>query len=378
MLFSTICSHMMSSANHLEMLLATVAGCYLVSCALVRFLKASAETTQALAMVLGHVTGFAALYTCADLQKVALFAGSNLRTCLWMTSITVLTILILLFLGFCIDHVSRKREPALEKKDADLIVKTQDSIFCMCISYSIVATIRFCICGDMQDYAPHTKLKGITQAHANNLLICGSIFGILACLCPHLFQRFVRAGVLSRVFGIVSQLQTLIFAWLLLFWAEWQLQILGWEGPLIGGSLLVASVLTIFSCLATFACSYIANRTNVNMTDSLELALGLLMGFSWQRFCASAFEDMSESVHIPNLSIEPRIMMQIFAVLLLLLGVPMWRYLILPRAMQLESMHEQEEQTLQKTLEAAAGRKMRISAGGNLGWQFSTPRLQLA
>lgn len=354
--------------------------CYLASCASVRVPWTSAENIQALAMISGHVTGFAAMYCCADLQKVTLLTGIKISTGVWMLSVLVLAAVVLIVLGVCAEQVGNKRELQLEKEDTKLIEKTQDNVFCLSMSFCIVAIIRFCISGDFQDYESHAKFKGVTQAHANQLLLCGSVFGIAACTGPCLLQHCLNAeaqpsGALARVLGILVRLQGLIFAWVLLFWAEWQLQLWSWECPLIGGSLTVASAATIFSCLVIVVSSYAAKCT----TDSLELALGLLVGFSWQRSFAIGFEDISDGVNMQSSRINPLVMSKLFTVLLLVVGVPAWRLFVLPRAMQLENIDGQDEQTLEKALEAVAGKKVKSSVGRNIGWQFipgkvSTPR----
>merc|ERR1712224_34357 len=87
-------------------------------------------------------------------------------------------------------------------------------------------------------------------------------------------------------------------AWCFLFWGEWQLYAFGWDSTIIGGSLVVAVVLSLSSFATVLVIYYflvplVPGGYGIRRAlKSFELALGILVGFSWERAFDVGFEEM--------------------------------------------------------------------------------------
>merc|ERR1719271_944739 len=125
-------------------------------------------------------------------------------------------------------------------------------------------------------------------------------------------------------------------AWSFLFWSEWQLYVLGWESTVIGACIAIAFFLSFLCFAMVFVLSNLAERFKSNKLarralGSLELALGILVGFSWERAFDVGFEEIEHKIHHDKrLQISPVLCIVLLSTVLLVIVAPAWRLYILP------------------------------------------------
>lgn len=310
---------------------------------------------QAAGTVLGHMTGFAAMYGFADCREVEMF--EELDT----TGIILLIVgaaLLILTLSFVMDKVMKKL--ALgdgvidedEERWIEICDETDDDVFCLAISFLCVLLFRQLIRGKTQPYEPG-KVGNVTQTDANILLLVSVGFCVLAAAGAVAIVKFssqLTANALDNRFTTNFQhLNSMILAWSFLFWAEWQLYVWGWEKTVIAGCLCVALFLTICSFAAVFAINQIEEHFQDKMAkralNSLELALGVLVGFSWERAFDVGFEEIEHNLEhgAETSSVPGTVWVVLLSIVLFCFVAPAWRLYILPKTMALEEKEILEE-----------------------------------
>lgn len=316
--------------------------------ALLFHLKGGDETQlQAYSTVAGHICGFAAMYGFADCQEVEMFEALEAKgfVLLIVSSASIISIL-----TYAMDKVMEKVAAddgvvdAEEERWIETCDETVDDVFCLAISFLCVLFIRYLITGKVQAYEPG-KLGDVSQAHANILLlvvigfVCLVAAGTVTMIkCPHLCATDFD----KRITLNLQHLNSMILAWSILFWAEWQLYVWGWESTVIGGCLVIAVLLTVFSFATVFLLSYMSTfiqggHGERRTMKSLELALGVLVGFSWERAFDVGFEEIEHTLHHRiHLGIPPWATVTLLSLVLLIIVAPAWRFYILPKAAHLE------------------------------------------
>jgi len=306
---------------------------------------------HAYSTVAGHICGFAAMYGFTDCQEVEMFEaletkGFVLLICSTAAIISILTC--------AMDKVMQRVAAGDgvvdegEKRWIETCDETADDVFCLAISFLCVAFVRYLILGRVQAYEPG-KLGDVSQAHANTLLLV--VIGFL-CLVAGGSLAIIKHPRLSatdfdkRITLNLQHLNSMIMAWSILFWAEWQLYVLGWESTIIGGCLVVAVLLTVFSFASVFLLSYMSTfiqggHGERRTMKSLELALGVLVGFSWERAFDVGFEEIEHTLHHRiHLGVPPVATVTFLSLVLLIIVAPAWRFHILPKAAHLEEKVE--------------------------------------
>lgn len=108
---------------------------------------------------------------------------------------------------------------------------------------------------------------------------------------------------------------------------------------LTGGSFAFVFVLNIISERLK------SNKMGSRALESVELALGVLVGFSWERAFDVGFEVVEHTVKHGSSSIPAPVSVALMSILLLIIVAPAWRYYILPKVDELEVSMETEKRT---------------------------------
>jgi len=315
------------------------------------------ENLEAAGTILAHMSGFAAMYgfaDCFELEVVKENGAGGLALLIVASSIFIVV------LSSLVEKVMQKvalvdgNADEDEKKWMEQCSETDDDVFCLASSFLVVLFLCYLILGRVMPYMPG-KMGEITQYQANILLGCGIGFVLLIKTWTLGFSFLNRQG--HRIKDIGLHMINMMMAWTFLFWAEWQLYVWGWESTVIGGALVVAFFLTIASFSVVLlldaysrsqarGASRSSNRDVKKTVRSLELALGVLVGFSWERAFDVGFEEIEHTLeHNPkiNIPIPHWAGVAIMSFVLLIIVAPAWRLYIMPKAERLEEQEQRDE-----------------------------------
>jgi len=308
-------------------------------------LKGGDETRlQAGGTIMAHVCGFSAMYGFADGAEVQLINDLGVHGGFGLVVVAAVVITLLSFImGVVMDMVANDDGVVTEDEEAwiDTCQETIDDVFCLAISFLLVLMFRFLIRGHPQGYEPG-KVGNVSQSDANILFTIALGFGLLLPLgAVWMSTAQIPRGLATRVATNIQHLNSMIMSWCFLFWAEWQLYVVGWEHTVVGGCLVVAVFLTLSSFLAVILLSYVpvdqSNKLLRRAKNSVELALGVLVGFSWERAFDVGFEVIGENFESSGSNKGPAVVLLMSAVLFVIVA-PAWRYYILPKSLELDKM----------------------------------------
>lgn len=293
---------------------------------------------QAASTILAHMCGFAAMYGFADVQEVQLLEELEVPGVIILITLVAVSILGLNFLMDWMMNMVVHEDQIItidEEKWMDTCEEAVDDVFSLAVSFLIVLLLRYLIRGKPQSYHPG-HAGNVTQAHANHLLACAFGFGWLVFVGgPALsyMEGSLGEARVRRVAILCQHVNSMVMAWGFLFWAEWQIYVSGWEHTAIGACLLCAVGLTLFSFACVFALAFIQGRVGPGKLSqralcSLDLAFGVLVGFSWERAFDVGFEQVSLRYESEATG---RLWVLLSSTVLFLIVCPAWRLYILPK-----------------------------------------------
>lgn len=309
------------------------------------------ESMQAAATLLAHICGFAAMYGFADSHEIEFleeFGASGLVLIIIASGVIIAGLSYTMYL--VMNRVAGAEVDESEQKWMETCEETDDDVFCLAVSFLIVLLCRHLIRGKAQPYEPG-EVGRVIQSDANYLLACSAGFGLLVCLGAGIMMKYQdemhHGSSARRLSTIVQHLNSMIMAWAFLFWAEWQLYVWGWESSVIGGCIVIAVFMTMFGMLCVFLLNFVQvhfreSKVMRRAMNSLELALGVLIGFSWERAFDVAFEEVHHEYHEQAYG---EFVVSILAILLFAIVAPAWRLHILPKADKLEREAKMERQS---------------------------------
>jgi len=320
-------------------------------------------------IILAHICGFAGMYGLADSREIALVEE---RGTPGMIALVLTSSIVIAGLSYFMDIVMKKMEHGetvvatrngegrTPREEDELWIDTceemDDDVFCLAVSFSIVLWFRYMIRGRPFPYMPGA-VGNVTQHHANVLLSCSFLFTVLVFAGAFAMIKFhYHIDSHRRVATNAQHLCSMIMAWCFLFWAEWQLYVWGWEHTIIGGCLVIAIFMTLFSFGAVVFLTHIqayfhSTKMMQRAMGSLEMALGVLVGFSWERAFDVGFEEINAKYEHGMLGPCLVILLSIglFAIV-----APAWRLNILPKVLKLEEKAKKRDRLAQQEKETSA------------------------
>jgi hypothetical protein len=301
-------------------------------------------------ILLGHITGFASIHGWAEVQQLD-FIKNNAALCFLVPVVAAIA----LWCAYLIlDRVRNKvsmsddgRVDEFEKLWNEATAETEDDVMSLTVSFLLVQAVRFAVFGRLPN--PEGELEDVhaTDAQGVIMFVIGVLLGV---------TLFLRTAFLSCTLGRFTTWIRLIFdmaaAWAIMFAIETLLSIHGLGGSEMGalGEVIQATAVTIFS----FTVIYFLDKEEDSLTargssnskrikravHSLIIALGVLVGFSWEKCFDVAVDQTAD-----NLGGMPAPLVKLLmAATLCVIVVPAWRWYILPVVKDLGGFDEEEEE----------------------------------
>ncbi|CAK9071443.1 unnamed protein product [Durusdinium trenchii] len=313
--------------------------------------------THAWGILLGHVTGFAAVNAWSSLQQVvpsflsflvpivafASISGIYKATARWRYEKTM----------------ADGEEDEFEVIWGEHVAETEDEVISLSVSFLTVQLLRFCITGqlpeasgeDSENSPPHSLWS------CTLLLLVGVILG-LAEMGRLLLARRAGTGAFARAVSVESsaegaergatwyqKISAMSFAWCLHISVDWSIAA---HLQLDDSMKAVVSALlgTCLAFLLIFGLDKVAdNADDIEVDGAIRTvisALGMLVGISWERcFDAAVGGVTTSAMRTPGRHLPVPVMNLLLAVVLALMVLPAWKWYILPK------LHEEDSDGVQ-------------------------------
>mmetsp|Transcript_27222 Transcript_27222/g.51357 ORF Transcript_27222/g.51357 Transcript_27222/m.51357 type:complete len:541 (+) Transcript_27222:77-1699(+) len=314
------------------------------------------ESLSAASTILAHITGFAAMYGFSDVQEIEFFEERGSTGIVMVISIAAIAISAVALAMNKVMGLLRVKAFAEGKEEEgvdewiDTCREADDDVLCLAISFLVTGLIRYIIRGKNYPYEPG-KVGNVTHKECGQLACCCVcsflIVGLGAVVIQYTHKALPQFG--KRVFVVFQHMTSMVTAWACLFYAEWQIYVMGWESTVIGGSLVVACFVTFLSLFAVLVLDLWNSRVEGGMMlgralKSAELALGVLIGFSWERAFDVGFEEISLKMEKSGYAhASPEVIVVLLSAILFAVVYPAWRLYILPAAIAEEKMEAEKE-----------------------------------
>jgi hypothetical protein len=328
----------------------------------------SGHHVAAWATVMGHLSAFAAMYGFADSLKVPAIQEYGVWGCLGVIIFAFITLVVLMHvmdrvMERVVEDESSDAGQMISAREAHWIERceeTDDDVFSLSISFLLVVLIRFSIRGRFMPYQAG-QVGDVTQEDSWTLLAYVFLFLVLTTVGGALMMKYAgtylktimdqaesraKSPLVIRTCTLIQHVNSMTTAWLLLFWSEWQMYLQGWENTVIGGCILQAIILTLSSFCMVYVLVYFEDQMPTKLAKralkSLELALGILVGFSWERAFDVAFEEVDHYLRHHQHVSRTLGSLEALTLTLLLIAIvgPAWRLYILPKALTVEDPFE--------------------------------------
>ncbi|CAE6971749.1 scn4aa [Symbiodinium natans] len=320
------------------------------------------------AVILGHITGFAFISAWSQLHEV--LEGSLL---IFPLAYCVFRLLFKLtekareFVIFADDG----EKDVLEEHWDEATEETEDDVMGLTMSYLVVQTLRFWTTGYMPNAEGSLPQgKSTSNLQAAILMIVGILIAVASYMRTVYFPDWHgRNAMWLRLICDFS------FSWTIMFGIDAFLTNSGLGGAVFGvvGDVITACIVTVWA----FAVIYFLDK-EVDLTMHAEtelaaspskkdqakarlqkrkraamrgtiLALGVLIGFAWEKSFDTAVDDTAEK---ESKFMPPSFVKMVLAMLLATVVLPAWRWYILPEVVRLggfsDPMDEEAEEAVEK------------------------------
>lgn len=351
--------------------------------------------THAAATLMGHVTGFAAVNAWGILQQAV---PRSFWPCAMVPPLSFFGISWVYEITKYFRHkktMADGEEDEYEELWGERVAETEDEVISLAVSFLSVQILRFCISGSLPE-ASGEDAEG-QDWHSNYscllLLLTGVVAGI-ADVARLLYDRSIEPGWARMVSGEsqnsnsinsekragswFQKISAMTFAFCLLFAAEWWISS---NLPMDGSMKAVVSALLV--TVAAFMLIFGIDKVADMHADDAELdevllrrvfirpfwdnnalrliisALGMLVGFSWERCFDAAVGGLSQGhdggkhwlrgAHEHHRQVPAAVCNLILAVILAILVLPAWKWYILP------GLHSPPESTTSSAVASSMG-----------------------
>jgi len=302
--------------------------------------RVSKDWLKAAGTIFAHLTGFGALFLVALLQADPSIRGSAALT----TVVAVGLGLGLCTLNFIANEVrkieiyrARGAKEEEEENDAwqDVANDAENDMLSLATGFALMQAARHAICGRMEPFEPDDAPEDILQWETNALLACAVIFAGLVVVGGKIVEstkdQFGETSWLQLFINALPGTASMGMAFALLFWGEWQMYVLGYNGDglRIAACLMHALLMSGFALALVFLLSLLQGDRNLGTAAAqLTLALGLLVGFSWER-CFDMGLDTLGDIHGGEAA---NVVKHALPVALVCMALPAWKMYVLPKA----------------------------------------------
>jgi hypothetical protein len=262
----------------------------------------------AIGELMAHMTAFAAMCAFGHLQEMPSIKGNHFL----VTLVVVAAGAIILILDFITEKLRDKivmqdgQVDNDEKQWEEHAEETQNDVFGMCTGFLMMQALRLYITGEMQSVEPSEPPATVSHWQVICILLASVLCAVASFwntknlnrirrewgekLNPH-FLRFMRIFNLSL---------SMCMGFCLLYWGDWALYTtFGFKGTRMCGLLLVALFLTAVTVMLIFGLdavgSHLEEGRGRRSIRNLHLALGVVVGFSWEKCFDLAVEHILES-----------------------------------------------------------------------------------
>lgn len=334
------------------------------------------------AMLLAHMSGFAAINSGAQLQEVEVFSATPLMA--------VLPGIIMFFILQGVFFLARVfRQKAMDRSDKlrvglcnETVVEAENDVSSLSLSFLVVQALRFAVGGVLPN-AEGEEVPLVTHGWKE----IGILFALAVFLC---FSAIVLSLKLmkgdtteedneeeeplsDRMGQILCNFLAMSFAWLVLFGSKWvvlKTAVFNFETMI--GQVVMALVLSIVCGLAVFLLDFIDDQTRGNGKNDgakairvIIQAIAILIGFSWEHcFDAGVLAATKSAPH-------KRAAKFVMGLVVFFFLVPAWRRHILTKVMAYEEMKKQRAHVSKKSARNSKREKIKY---GLLAEATASPR----
>jgi hypothetical protein len=342
-----------------------------------------------------HVLGFSACYSFADLQHAAFFRNSVWgRLLIILIAAMVLTGLAIAArkVHKWVETLHEAEREHLEDVHWEKEVEAcEDEAVSLCMGYLLVQTAAYEIRGSFESVDAMIAPEDTTQRQVGMIAIWCFVFFLLTLLGYMLANWYLRkeeeelnqslsmsqslqslSGMTSttstltradtlnyekmflaekeeevkwhvRVLMIVLHTLGVAMAWCVLLMSEWQVYSLGFSGSRIAACMLVGIILTLSAFAMIFVLEWIANHVHMQKSSgidpkkvfrSMTLALGIVIGFAWERSFHVGLHDIAHAFHFTHAAEDW--VSHAMAVGLIVIVTPAWAMYVFPMVKQSE------------------------------------------
>jgi len=324
------------------------------------------------ALLLAHMSGFAAINAGARLQAVEVFASSP-----GMAILPAIINQVVLQIFFKLSGMARSKsmEDCIKNQGSsghfkvklchEAVVEAENDVSSLSLSFLAVQVIRFIISGIMPneegEEEPLVAHSWITISTFFGIGLMAMILAIVTAMkctaeeeegeeahdkTPKHAHKVPDEPLSERLGMIISNSLAMAFAWILLFGTKWTLikvEILNIESMM--GQIVHALGLSIFCGLAVFLLDYVDDTVRETKGGAeaaskairvIIQAIAILVGFSWEHCFDAAVADIAFVTPHKRLS---KFFLGCFVCVFL---VPAWRRHILTKVMAYEELKKQK------------------------------------
>lgn len=293
------------------------------------------------AVLLAHMTGFAAINAWGTMQQLSIFTDWPPMTFV-CTPIAIGGLYVLTKTTDTIrERVSKGddgEEDEFEKLWDEETEEAENDVLGLALSFLLTQAIRYNISGIMpnQEGEEEGAIAGDhSTGQIGRLLGCAALFVILTALVLIKKPAGEMEGFQERLFSGTLVTVSMGFAWCIFFSTRWWL---GSYPYLLADPMLLAVVVALFLSFASFSWILVLDKIadaewTGEKADEIIIqiiaAIGILVGFAWEQ-CFDAAVDALASVS-PAGALATKCVLTTFCVVII---VPAWRWWMLPMVIE--------------------------------------------
>jgi len=336
------------------------------------------------ATLLAHMCGFAAINAGASMQQLSLFRTSVLRSLLPVGIVEVILLLFFVLLkqlrgpmrhGCCATRFKVDGYAELKQEDIDEeikmrnelyeeeVIEAENDISSLSISFLTVQSVRYALTTCLPNFE---GLEIPEVPHDHWCIVALYLWGIMfAIACVGWIVIIDRVEIppddfAARYLGILMNTCAMVWAWCSL----WATRMLFVKHPLLNhamfmlpsmmGRVILALTLSSSSMSIIWVLDKIDDRMRgkrhlgKRVMKTVNTALGILVGFSWEHCFDGAVEAVATLGH------SRIIMKDVLCLMVVLVVVPAWRKYILKKTLELKVYKDERDRSAEEAEEAEA------------------------